>query len=668
MIYFGEIMKANNKILVTSALPYANGPIHLGHLVEYIQTDIWVRFRKSIGDDVAYICADDAHGTPIMLKAQELKISPEDLISKMKEEHKKDFEKFFINFDHYSSTNSEKNRELCEEIFLKLQKNKHISQKVISQFYDDKEKIFLPDRYIKGECPKCGAQDQYGDSCENCGATYEPTELKNPLSVLSNTKPMTKDTNHYFFNLKDFRDYLSKWTKNNNLQPAIKNKLDEWLNDNLNNWDITRDSPYFGFKIPNEENKYFYVWMDAPIGYIAALQEFAENNDRYENIWSNEKDGEIYHFIGKDIAYFHALFWPSILKGAGYRTPNGIFCHVFLTVDGKKMSKSRGTFIKASDYLKYLDPEFLRYYFASRLNDSIEDIDLNFDELVKKINSDLIGKLINLASRCSAFLEKNSNLMLSEELDDKEKFTSFLNDIEEIKESYSQRKYSNAVNKIMNLTDTANQYINEKKPWALNDLDQVQKISTQGLNYYRTLVILLSPIMPNLLKQSEIMFNEENLTWNNSLKPLLNKKINKFKVLKNRIQKEDVQKLKDELVKTKRKQKESKMSKEIDYQDFSKVNLIVGEIVKADNVEGADKLLKLNVDLGDFGTKEIFSGIKKFYKSEDLVGKKTLVVENLEPKEMKFGTSSGMVLAADSDGDIIVLELSKNIKNGSKVK
>ena len=661
-------MKANNKILVTSALPYANGPIHLGHLVEYIQTDIWVRFRKSIGDDVAYICADDAHGTPIMLKAQELKISPEDLISKMKEEHKKDFEKFFINFDHYSSTNSEKNRELCEEIFLKLQKNKHISQKVISQFYDDKEKIFLPDRYIKGECPKCGAQDQYGDSCENCGATYEPTELKNPLSVLSNTKPMTKDTNHYFFNLKDFRDYLIKWTKNNNLQPAIKNKLDEWLNDNLNNWDITRDSPYFGFKIPNEENKYFYVWMDAPIGYIAALQEFAENNDRYENIWSNEKDGEIYHFIGKDIAYFHALFWPSILKGAGYRTPNGIFCHGFLTVDGKKMSKSRGTFIKASDYLKYLDPEFLRYYFASRLNDSIEDIDLNFDELVKKINSDLIGKLINLASRCSAFLEKNSNLMLSEQLDDKEKFTFFLNDIEEIKESYSQRKYSNAVNKIMNLTDTANQYINEKKPWALNDLNQVQKISTQGLNYYRTLVILLSPIMPNLLKQSEIMFNEENLIWDNSLKPLLNKKINKFKVLKNRIQKEDVQKLKDELVKTKRKQKESKMSKEIDYQDFSKVNLIVGEIVKADNVEGADKLLKLDVDLGDFGTKEIFSGIKKFYKSEDLVGKKTLVVENLEPKEMKFGTSSGMVLAADSDGDIIVLELSKNIKNGSKVK
>ena len=430
-------MKASSKILVTSALPYANGPIHLGHLVEYIQTDIWVRFRKSLGDDIAYICADDAHGTPIMLKAKEQKISPVDLISQMKEEHEKDFEKFFIDFDHYSSTNSEKNKELCEEIFLKLEKNKHISQKVISQFYDDKEKIFLPDRYIKGECPKCGAQDQYGDSCESCGATYTPTELKNPLSVLSGTKPMTKDTNHYFFNLKDFSEYLIKWTENNNLQPAIKNKLDEWLNDNLNDWDITRDSPYFGFKIPNEEDKYFYVWMDAPIGYIAALQEFAENNNRYENIWNDEKDGEIYHFIGKDIAYFHALFWPSILKGSGYRAPNGIFCHGFLTVDGKKMSKSRGTFIKASDYLKYLDPEFLRYYFASRLNDSIEDIDLNFDDLVKKINSDLIGKLINLASRCSAFLEKNSNLMLSEELENKAKFQFFVNDVEEIKAYYS---------------------------------------------------------------------------------------------------------------------------------------------------------------------------------------------------------------------------------------
>ena len=663
-------MKAKNKILVTSALPYANGPIHLGHLVEYIQTDIWVRFKKSTGSDVVYICADDAHGTPIMLKAKEQGISPETLIAKMKKNHEKDFESFFINFDHYSSTNSEKNRELCEEIFLKLKKNKYISQKNISQFYDDQEKMFLPDRYIKGECPKCGAKEQYGDSCENCGATYTPTELKNPLSVLSNTKPKTKDTTHFFFNLKNFKDYLINWTDQNNLQPAIKNKLNEWLSDNLNDWDITRDAPYFGFNIPGEKDKFFYVWMDAPIGYIATLKEFSEKNKKFEDIWDNEDNGEIYHFIGKDIAYFHALFWPSILNGAGYRTPNGIFCHGFLTVDGKKMSKSRGTFIKASDYLKYLDPEFLRYYFASRLNDSIEDIDLNFDDLISKINSDLIGKLINLASRCSTFLEKNSNLMLSEQLDDAEKFKIFIKDIEEVKELYSDRKYSNAINKIMSMTDKANQYINEKKPWAVDDLNYVQKIATQGLNYYRTLVILLSPVMPDLLKHSENMFNEKNLLWDNSLEPLLNSKIKKFKVLKNRIQKEDVQKLKKELSGTNNEQKKkgTKMNEEIDYQDFSKVNLIVGEIIKAENVDGADKLLKLFLDLGDYGTKEIFSGIKNFYKTEDLIGKKTLVVENLEPKKMKFGTSSGMVLAADSNGEIIVLELNNKIKNGSKVK
>ena len=664
-------MKTNNKILVTSALPYANGPIHLGHLVEYIQTDIWVRFNKTIGNDVVYICADDAHGTPIMLKAKEQGISPEELIEKTKNNHEVDFKKFFINFDHYSSTNSKKNEELCKKIFIKLKESGHISQRIISQFYDDKENIFLPDRYIKGTCPKCKAEDQYGDSCESCGATYSPTELINPVSILSNTKPMTKDTNHYFFNLKSFKDYLIKWTKEHNLQPTIRNKLNEWLNDNLNDWDITRDAPYFGFKIPNEEDKYFYVWMDAPIGYIAAFEEYSEKNNRFEGIWNNEDKGQIYHFIGKDIAYFHSLFWPSILNGAGYRTPNGIFCHGFLTVDGKKMSKSRGTFIKASDYLNYLDPEFLRYYFASRLNDSIEDIDLNFDDLTKKINSDLVGKLINLASRCSAFLEKNSKLMLSKELEDKEKFLSFLNNIDEIKNLYYQRKYSSAINKIMLMTDAANQYMNEKKPWSLDDLDKVQEISTQGLNYFRTLVILLSPVMPDLLEKVENMLNEENLVWNDSLSPILNKKIKKFTTLKNRIQKEDVEKLKEGLMKNNNNKQDMKvpnMSNEIEYDDFAKVNLRVGEIVSAENIEGADKLLKLTVNLGTLGDKEIFAGIKKFYNSEDLIGLKTLVVENLKPKKMKFGTSSGMVLAADSDGDIIVIEANNKIKNGSKVK
>ena len=663
-------MESKKNILVTSALPYANGPIHLGHLVEYIQTDIWVRFNKSIGNNVAYICADDAHGTPIMLKAKEQGITPENLISKIKKEHEKDFKSFFINFDHYSSTNSKKNEELCVKIFNSLKESGHISQKMISQFYDDKEKIFLPDRYIKGTCPKCKAEDQYGDSCESCGATYSPTELINPKSILSNTTPKTKDTNHYFFNLKNFKEFLVKWTKEHNIQPAIKNKLNEWLNDNLNDWDITRDAPYFGFKIPNEIDKFFYVWMDAPIGYIATFEESLKENKYFADIWNKEECGEIYHFIGKDIAYFHALFWPSILSGSGFRTPTGVFCHGFLTVEGKKMSKSRGTFIKASDYLKYLDPEFLRYYFASKLNDGIEDIDLNFNDLAKKINSDLVGKLINLASRCSTFLEKNSNFMLSENLENELKFKEFIMSIDEIKKLYQQRKFSSAISKIMQMTDKANQYINEEKPWSIKDLKKIQKIATQGLNYYRTLIIILSPVMPDLLNKTQKMFNEKDLNWDDCHSPLLNKKIEKFIMLKTRIQNDDVQKLKNELSNDndKNRNEVNKMSNEIEYDIFSKTDLRVGEIIKAEDVEDADKLLKLQVDLGDLGKRDIFAGIKKSYSAKELVGLKVLVVVNLKPKTMRFGVSSGMVLAADSDGDIIVIEANTKIKNGSKVK
>ena len=663
-------MKTKKKILVTSALPYANGPIHLGHLVEYIQTDIWVRFNKSIGNTVVYICADDAHGTPIMLKAKEQGISPEELISITKKEHEKDFKKFFINFDKYSSTNSEKNKEFCENIFNKLNKSGHISQKNISQFYDEKEKMFLPDRYIKGTCPKCNAEDQYGDSCESCGATYSPTELINPTSVLSGTKPKTKDTNHFFFNLKNFKNYLIKWTKENNLQPAIKNKLDEWLNDNLNDWDITRDAPYFGFLIPNEKAKYFYVWMDAPIGYIAAFEEYSKENSELTGIWENENIGEIYHFIGKDIAYFHALFWPSILNGSGYRTPTGIFCHGFLTVDGKKMSKSRGTFIKASDYLKHLDPEYLRYYFASKLNDGIEDIDLNFEDFTKKINSDLVGKLINLASRCSSFLEKNSNFTLSEKLENDEKFKDFINQANEVEKYYSNRKFSNAISKIMQMTDNANQYINQEKPWSLKDIKKIQQISTQGLNYFRSLAILLSPIMPDLFEKTEIMFNEKNLKWENCFSPLLNKKIKKFTVLKTRIKDESIEQLKSNLINNSESssKEESKMQNEIEYDIFSKTEIRIGEIITAEEIDGADKLLKLSVDIGDLGEREIFAGIKKFYEAKNLIGSKVLVVVNLKPKKMKFGTSSGMVLAADSEGEIIVIEANNKIKNGSRVK
>ena len=664
-------MESNKKMLVTSALPYANGPIHIGHLVEYIQTDIWVRFNKLRGNSVIYLCADDAHGTPIMLKAKELSISPEELINNVQIEHKKDFESFYINFDHYSSTNSISNQKLCENIFMTLNNNGHIDQREISQFYDDKEKIFLPDRYIKGTCPKCKSEDQYGDSCEVCGATYSPTELINPVSILSESKPITKKTNHYFFKLKNFKEYLIKWTKDNNLQPAIKNKLDEWLNDDLNDWDITRDEPYFGFKIPNEKDKYFYVWMDAPIGYIAAFEEYSKKDDSFSGIWQDENIGKIYHFIGKDIAYFHALFWPSILKGSERRTPNGIFCHGFLTVNGKKMSKSRGTFIEAKDYLKYLDPEFLRYYFASKLNDGIEDIDLNFDDFLQKINSDLVGKLVNLASRCSTFIEKKSKFLLSKDLENEKLFKDFLKNVEDVEKFYYKRKYSNAIGKIMLLTDKANQYINEKKPWSLKNDDEIQKIATQGLNYFRTLIILLSPVMPDLLKQTEKIFKEKNLKWSDCYNPKLGTTINKYVSMKKRVEREDIDKLQNMLLEINNKETKlegKKMNNEIDYENFSSIDLRIGEIVKAEEVDGADKLLKVNVDLGDLGTKEIFAGVKKFYKAEDLLGLKTIVVCNLKPKKMKFGTSSGMILAADSDGDIIIINANEKIKNGSKVK
>ena len=664
-------MESNKKMLVTSALPYANGPIHIGHLVEYIQTDIWVRFNKLRGNSVIYLCADDAHGTPIMLKAKELSISPEELINNVQIEHKKDFESFYINFDHYSSTNSFSNQKLCENIFMTLNNNGHIDQREISQFYDDKEKIFLPDRYIKGTCPKCKSEDQYGDSCEVCGATYSPTELINPVSILSESKPITKATNHYFFKLKNFKEFLIKWTKDNNLQPAIKNKLNEWLNDDLNDWDITRDEPYFGFKIPNEKDKYFYVWMDAPIGYIATFEEYSKKDASFSGIWKDENIGEIYHFIGKDIAYFHALFWPSILKGSKRRTPNGIFCHGFLTVNGKKMSKSRGTFIEAKDYLKYLDPEFLRYYFASKLNDGIEDIDLNFDDFLQKINSDLVGKLVNLASRCSTFIEKKSNFVLSKHLENEKLFKDFLKNVEDVEKFYHKRKYSNAIGKIMLMTDKANQYINEKKPWSLENDDEIQKIATQGLNYFRTLIILLSPVMPDLLRQTEKIFKEKNLKWSDCYNPKLGTTINKYVSMKKRVEREDIDKLQNMLLEINNKETKlegKKMNNEIDYENFSSIDLRVGEIVKAEEVDGADKLLKVNVDLGDLGTKEIFAGVKKFYKAEDLLGLKTIVVCNLKPKKMKFGTSSGMILAADSDGDIIIINANEKIKNGSRVK
>ena len=658
-------MLSNKKVLVTSALPYANGPIHLGHLVEYIQTDIWVRLHRLLGQDITYVCADDAHGTPIMLKAREKNISPENLIETVINEHKKDFHDFHIIFDHYSSTHSETNREECEKIFKKLKENGYIEKKNITQLYDKDSNIFLPDRYIKGTCPKCNAENQYGDSCESCGATYMSTDLINPISTISGTRPTKKETEHYFFTLKKFKDFLNKWISKNDLQDSIKNKLAEWLNDDLQDWDISRDSPYFGFKIPGEKEKFFYVWMDAPIGYIASYKEFSNSKKDKYDFWKDE-NGSIYHFIGKDISYFHCLFWPAILEGANLKTPDGIYCHGFLTIHGKKMSKSRGTYIKARDYLDHLDPEYLRYYFASRLSNNIEDIDLNFDDFAKKINSDVIGKVVNLYSRCSSFIEKINNNTLAKKLDDESLYKEFTKPCKEIIENYRDRKYSFAIRKIMELADTANQYINEKEPWKLdkkNSQTEIQEICTQGINYYRIIIMLLSPVLPILSKESLDLLNIENVDLRDISSPLLNKEIKNFTELKKRIEEHDIKKFSNINISG-----EDKMKEKINFDEFDKVDLRVGEITNAEDVEDADRLIKLTVDLGNLGIKNIFSGIKEHYSINDLIGKKVMVVVNLKEKKMRFGSSEGMVLAADSEDKISLIEIDTNISNGSKVK
>ena len=529
-------------ILVTSALPYANGPIHLGHLVEYIQTDIWVRLNKFLRHDVTYICADDAHGTPIMLKAKEDGISPEELINKSLAEHKKDFEDFLIKFDHYSSTHSETNEKSCIEIFQRLTDEKYIYKKNIDQYFDEKVNIFLPDRYIKGTCPKCGAEDQYGDSCEKCGATYNSTEIINPISSISGSKPIIKSTEHFFFELKKFEKFLTEWLENTDIQPSIKNKLNEWLSSGIQDWDITRDSPYFGFKIPGENNKYFYVWMDAPIGYIASLNEYKNINSEVKAINYWNEDIEIYHFIGKDIAYFHCLFWPAILRGIDYNLPTNIFCHGFLTINGMKMSKSRNTFIRASDFVKKFDPEFLRYYFASKLSNTIEDIDLNFEDFRKKINSDLIGKVINLLSRSVSFI-KNNDYKLAINLSDENHYQNFVSRTENILKELHLRKYSSATKEIMKLADEANTFFNDNAPWKLDkDKDKkiIQEISTQAINYYKIIITLLSPILPNLFDESCKILNIKKLNIKNYKDPTLDHEINKFSPLKNRIDEEDV--------------------------------------------------------------------------------------------------------------------------------
>ena len=538
------------KILVTSALPYANGSIHLGHLVEYLQTDIWVRNQKMSGNQCIYVCADDAHGTPIMLKAQELQIKPEELIKKNYKEHCQDFSDFYIEFDNYHSTHSDENKEYSSYIYEKLKEKGDIVTKTIEQFYDNEAKMFLPDRYIKGECPKCGAKDQYGDSCEECGATYSSTEIINPVSVVTNSPPITKETEHFFFKLSNYDDFLKHWISEETTQSEIRNKLSEWLSEGLADWDITRDKPYFGFNIPNAKDKFFYVWLDAPVGYIASFKNYCmKHNVNFKEFWDKETTTELYHFIGKDIAYFHALFWPAMLEGADFRKPNAIYCHGFLTIDGEKMSKSRGTFFNARTYLDFLEPEYLRYYFASRLTSKIEDIDLNFDDFQSRVNSDLIGKIINIGSRCAKFINKDFNDSLAISSENNSLIKECLSYKEEIIQNYELRNYSTNVRLISSLADKINKYLDSEKPWVKikNDSDKelVQRICTDGLNLFRILIGYLKPILPNISKKTEDILMGESINWQNLDQLLLNKKINKFEPIIKRIDNEDIVSMKN---------------------------------------------------------------------------------------------------------------------------
>ncbi len=668
-------------ILVTSALPYANGPIHIGHLVEYIQTDIWVRFQKMCGNDCIYICADDAHGTPIMLRAQQEGISPEDLIANVKLQHEKDFSDFLIEFDNYHSTHSEENKQHATTIYQRLKDNGHITTKTVTDLFDPKENVFLPDRYVKGECPKCHAQDQYGDNCEACGATYTPADLINPFSSVSGATPIQKENLHYFFKLNNFKKMLQQWISQDNLQPEITNKLKEWFKSGLQDWDISRDAPYFGFEIPDAPGKYFYVWLDAPIGYMASLQQYCDRTGKdFNSYWNTNSEAEVYHFIGKDIAYFHMLFWPAMLHGANYRIPTAVYCHGFLTVDGAKMSKSRGTLIKARTYLEHLQPEYLRYYFAAKLGPGVNDLDLNLDDFQQRVNSDVVGKLVNIASRCAGFITKKYDSKLTANFNEEctHAFELAVEKNDQIKSYYESRKYSEAMRVIMSIADIANQIIDAHKPWeqikAEENRTEVHQVCSFGINMFCLLIGYLKPVLPKVASNSENFLNTE-FTWENLYdgKPMPeNHQIKKFKPLITRIEKELIDKMIEDSKIDSTPQASDPISDEITFEDFAKLDFRVAKIIKAEHVEGADKLLQLTLDLGEPTggiQKNVFAGIKSAYSPEEVEGRLTVVVSNLAPRKMRFGISEGMVLAAGPGGkDIFLLQPDSGAKPGMRVK
>lgn len=668
-------------ILVTNALPYANGPIHLGHLVGYIQADIWVRFQRMRGHVCHYVCADDAHGTPIMLKARAEGITPEQLIERIGVEHRADFADFLVEFDNYYTTHSPENRELAELIYTRLRDKGHIVSRPVMQMYDPQAGMFLPDRYIKGTCPKCKSPDQYGDNCEVCGMTYTPAELIEPVSVVSGATPVEKESIQYFFKLSDFEPFLRDWVSTEHMEAETANKVREWFEGGLRDWDISRDAPYFGFEIPDVPGKYFYVWLDAPIGYMASFKNYcARAGIDFDAYWQPDSEAELVHFIGKDIIRFHCLFWPAILHGAGFRAPSRINVNGFLTVNGQKMSKSRGTFIMARTYLEHLNPEYLRYYFAAKLGSGVDDLDLNLDDFAQRVNSDLVGKLVNIASRCAGFINKRFDGRLSDKLDAPELLREFTAASEQIADLYEQCEYSRAIRRIMELADKANQYIDDAKPWVVAKQEgkdeELQAICSMGLNLFRVLLAYLKPVVPRLAQQGEEFLGIAPLSWAQIGEPLLGHVIRPFKPLMTRIEPAAVAAMVeasketiggDTAAATKKASDMEPIAPEIEYDDFAKIDLRVARIAKAEHVEGADKLLKLTLDLGG-EQRQVFAGIKSAYSPEQLEGKLTVMVANLKPRKMRFGTSEGMVLAAGPGGkDLWILEPHEGAQPGMRV-
>ena len=697
-------LQEKRKILVTCALPYANGSIHLGHMLEHIQTDIWVRFQRMRGHETYFVCADDAHGTPIMLKAQELGITPEEMIKGVREERIKDFSDFHISFDNYHTTHSDENKAFSEEIYNRLHAKGHIKTRVISQLYDPEKGMFLADRFIKGTCPKCKSEDENGDSCDNCGATYSPTEVLNPRSAISGATPILKDSEHYFFDLPAFETMLADWIRSGTLQEEVANKLNEWFEQGLKQWDISRDAPYFGFEIPNAPGKFFYVWLDAPCGYMGSFKNLCDKeNIDFDSYWNKDSDAELYHFIGKDIINFHSLFWPAMLEGADFRKPTAVFAHGFVTVNGEKMSKSKGTFIKANTYLAHLNPEYLRYYYATKLTHKIDDLDLNLEDFVQRVNSDLVGKVVNIASRCASFIYKRFDGMLSTNIDNQELADEVMAAGDSIAAHYEARDFGRGMREIMALADKVNEYIAIKEPWQLvkdeTKQQEVQDICSLGINMFRTLMIYLKPVLPVLADSTAAFLNDE-LTWEGHKTLLTDHKINKFKALLQRVDMDKVNAMTEaskyslagaeEDKKSTKKKKAAKPSKvvdnsaaladplaadpiseEISFDDFAKIDLRIAKIINAEHVEKADKLLKLTLALDEEGkeTRQVFAGIKSAYNPEDLIGKHTVIVANLTKRKMRFSMSEGMVLAAGpGDKDLWILNPDDGAIAGMRVK